>query len=328
MAGTNVERVLVVMPSRFGDCVMAHSLIRELASRGLAVDILSDRLYAPLGALMPECAGMIITDFVRGKVQFRKRYRCAKLLVAQQYSVAYVLPNKFKSALMPCFARIPQRVGWRGEMRYGLLTDLRRPQKSLRHYAARFAALAHVPGAGFELYHPQLEVASAYAHGILTKFGLTGIAGLLAICPGSSGESKFKRWPTSRFASLTSAHAIAGGSIVILGTADDSVAGEEIRTAVKANSKEAKIFNLAGHTSINEAAAVLRTVVGTVANDSGLMHISAALGTPTVGVFGPTEPEDSGPLGERVAVASAGVNNIARVPADLVMRSLLRIMRK
>lgn len=315
------------MPSWIGDCVMAHALIRELAVRGGRLDALVSPLCAPVVSMMPEVRGVVVAAFVHGRLQFGYRRKLARELRARKYVRAYVLPNKAKSALIPLLARVPVRTGWRGEMRYFLLNDLRVPAGVRRHQAHRYAALASASGEAGDFLRPRLEMRATLVCAALAGSGLAGCGRLLALCPGASG-GEFKRWPARLFAQVAGEHAARGGCVAVLGTEADSVAGEGITAAAVRSGAAAA--NLAGRTTLAGAAALLGAAGAAVANDSGLMHIAAALGTPTVGVFGPTDPQDSGPLGENAAVVrppGGGLGRIGSVTAEMVVGALRTVMR-
>jgi len=291
--------VLVVGPSWVGDMVMAQSLFMTLALREPRppVDVLAPAWSHGLLARMPEVRHAIELPLGHGDIGWRTRRRVAEKLRVGNYAQAIVLPNSLKSALIPFFARIPLRTGWRGEMRYGLLNDLRRlDQRKYPLMVQRFAALALAPGAvPAKVPWPRLRAQPSGA-----SDGDPRDAPLLALCPGAEfGESK--RWPGEYFGTLAAAMIARGWQVRIFGSQREAVLGNAIRAAIAHPARE-RCVNLAGKTSLGEAVDLLAGVTAVVSNDSGLMHVAAALGKPLVAIYGGSSPRFTPPLGEAVSV--------------------------
>ncbi|MDB6060240.1 MAG: lipopolysaccharide heptosyltransferase [Verrucomicrobiaceae bacterium] len=307
----NSSATLIVGPAWVGDMVMAQTLFKLLRrhSPELAIDVLAPTWSLPLLARMPEVRRAIAMPLGHGKLELGVRFRLGRELSAQQYQQAILLPNSFKSALVPWFARIPLRTGWRGEMRYGLLNDRRRLNKiSYPLMVQRFAALALPEGASLpeHLPYPALIIDAASRAQTLQRHGLDGDQPFLAICPGAEfGPSK--RWLETHYAAVAAAVIARGWRVALFGSANDLAVAQTIIECVPENLR-ASIVNLAGATKLEEAVDLLSAATAVVSNDSGLMHIAAAVGRPLVVVYGSTSPAFTPPLAERVKILQLPVD--------------------
>lgn len=246
---------------------MAQPLLSRL--RG-DIDVLAPEWVAPVLRRMPEVSSVIATPFVHGPLQLRERWRLGRTLKEKNYSQAFVLPNSWKSALIPFFAGIPRRTGYVGEARYGLLNDARRASGA--PMAAHYAALA---GDG-PLSQPRLRVTGEEIAQAKRKFAIAGRYAVL--CPGAE-YGPAKRWPY--FVELSKRLDLPA---VVLGSAKDLEASKGINGT-----------SLVGKTTLDEAIALIAGADFTVSNDSGLMHVAAALGRPQVALFGSSSPEQTPP---------------------------------
>ncbi len=301
---TQLQRILVVGPSWVGDMVMAQSLYRALLQRNPAVRIhvLAPQWSLPLLKRMPEVARAIPLPLGHGELALGARWRQGAGLRAAGYQQAILLPNSLKSALIPLFARIPLRTGWRGEWRYGLLNDLRRLDK--RRYpmtVQRFVALAYpaVWRETLEIPRPLLRVESALVDKALQQLHLQrGERPLLALCPGAE-YGPAKRWPAPYFGELAARMRRDGWDVWLFGSAKD----RDICAQVAAASSGACV-DLAGATSLAQAVDLLSLADAVVSNDSGLMHVAAALERNLVALYGSSDPGFTPPLNERSTVIS------------------------
>jgi heptosyltransferase-2 len=227
----------------------------------------------------------------------------------QRYSQAILLPNSLKSALVPWFARIPLRTGWRGEMRYGLLNDIRvLDERRYPLMVQRFVALAHPPTLELpaQLPRPALTVDVAARAELLRQHGLDGPAPLLALCPGAEfGPSK--RWPERHYATVAATLLARGWRVAIFGSGNDRAVAANI-LALLPPALRAGVVDLAGTTRLEQAIDLLSAASAVVSNDSGLMHIAAALARPLVVVYGSTSPAFTPPLAEHVEVLQLPVD--------------------
>ena len=296
-----MTRILVVGPSWIGDTILAQPLFRLLHARHreLALDVLAPEWTFPVLRRMPEVRRAIPHRFGHGDLKLAARRRLARDLSAEKYEQAIVLPNSFKSALIPFFAGIPLRTGFRGEMRWGLLNDARSlDAKSLPLMAQRYAALADAPGVSpkRELPGLRLSVDEAARGATLRKLGLEPHRAAAALCPGAE-YGPAKRWLPRHFAELGRRLAAQGFAVWLVGSERDAALGSEI-----ADLSGGACLNLCGRTALSEAIDVLASARLVVSNDSGLMHVAAALGKPLIALYGSSSPAFTPPLSEHARV--------------------------
>jgi heptosyltransferase-2 len=280
-----VPRILVVAPNWIGDALMAQPLLARLRSRtpGAQIDVLAPAWVAPVARRMAEVEDVIAVPLRHKALQLGSRWRIARELKARRYDEAIVLPNSWKSALLPFFAGIPVRTGYVGEVRYGLLNNIHK--NAAPGMALHYARLSEPSGTQVKepLPEPRLRVAAQEVEAVRRRFGIHGPYGVF--CPGAE-YGPAKRWPYFRELS-----ARLEGQSVILGSASDREAAQGIVGR-----------NLVGETSLDEAIAVIAGADYVVTNDSGLMHIAAALGRPQVALFGSSSPRHTPPLSSAARV--------------------------
>jgi lipopolysaccharide heptosyltransferase II len=257
---------------------MAQPLLARLRARdpGGRIEALAPPWVAPVLRRMAEIDEVIDADLRHGALQLGERRRMARTLAARAYDEAVVLPNSWKSALIPFLAGIPLRSGYRGELRYVLLNRLHAAGAEHEPMAVHYARLAGTPGSepGLPLPFPRLRQKE---NSTAARFGITGAYTVL--CPGAE-YGPAKRWPYFReLASRLS------GEVVVLGSASDQAAAAGIRGK-----------NLAGQTTLDEAIDLIAGAAAVVSNDSGLMHVAAATGAPLVALFGSSSPEHTPPM--------------------------------
>jgi heptosyltransferase-2 len=282
--------VLVVAPAWVGDMVMAQSLFAVLKRThpGRPLHVLSPAATQPLLAFMPEVDRAIALPLRHGQLGLASRYRLGRALRAERYDWAIVLPRAFKAALVPFFAGAERRTGYQGEARYGLINDARRdPGHAAARTIDRFLALA---GAAGPPPAPRLSVPAETVRAALGALALAAPDGrLLALGPGAEfGPSK--RWPAEHFAALARAWQAQGGAVWLIGGPGDRAASAAIAASAPG------CLDLAGRTDLAQAVALLSLADAVVSNDSGLMHVAAALGRPQVALFGSSSPEITPPL--------------------------------
>ncbi len=302
--------ILIVGPSWVGDMVMAQTLfvcLKQLHP-DCQIDVLAPEWSRPILERMPEVRQALSFPVGHGVLDMTTRRNIAQSLRGQ-YQQAILLPNSLKSALVPFFAGIPKRTGWRGEMRFGLLNDLRKLDKQRYPLMIeRFMALAYEPGAELPKPYPKpaLKIVEQTRDAALARFGLTLDRPVLALCPGAEfGESK--RWPATHFARVAEQRIREGWQVWLFGSKNDHGVGEEILLQLIPGLRE-EATNLAGETSLAEAIDLLSCAAAVVSNDSGLMHVAAALGRPLVSVYGSTSPAFTPPLAEQVEVVRLGLD--------------------
>lgn len=279
---------------------MAQSLFRQLRQQHptASIDLLAPDWCRALTERMPEIRRSLSMPIGHGKFNLAARYRLGKQLRAENYTCAYVLPNSWKSALVPFFARIKKRIGWRGEWRYGLLTDCRRLNKARYPLMVqRFAALAHDSRwQGQDFLYPKLEVTQAQLQAVLHQFNLTLDKPVLAFAPGAAfGDAK--RWPQAYFAKVASHFIAKGWQVWQLGSGDD----EAVMQAIEQQT-EGSTTILGNRATLADKVDLLSAVTALVSNDSGLMHVGCALEKAVVGIYGSTTPDFTPPLGQRVKI--------------------------
>ena len=303
-------RILIVGPSWVGDMVMAQTLFQCLKQRHAEclIDVLAPEWSRPILERMPEVRQALSFPLGHGVLDLATRRKIGKSL-AGQYDQAILLPNSLKSALVPFFADIPMRTGWRGEMRFGLLNDIRKLDKARYPLMIeRFMALAFEPGAELPQPYPRpaLQIDSVSRDAALGKFALELDRPVLALCPGAEfGEAK--RWPAEHYAKVAELKIRAGWQVWIFGSKNDHAVGEDIRSRLIPGLRE-EVSNLAGETSLAEAIDLLSCAGAVVSNDSGLMHVAAALNRPLVAVYGSTSPQFTPPLAEQVEIVRLGLD--------------------
>ena len=288
-------KVLVVAPSWIGDMVLAQPLLKLLHARhaGLALDVLAPRWTLPLLARMPEVRRAIESPFGHGDLRLGDRRRLGRELAQERYDQAIVLPNTFKSALTPFFGGIPVRTGYIGELRHWLLNDARKlDEKRLPQLSQRYAALALPRGETLPQPLPTLalRVEDAERRAVMGRLGLDRGKPAAALCPGAE-FGPAKRWPVRYFAELAQGLVAHGCAVWLIGSQNDRQAGAEIEQASGGVCR-----NLCGETSLTEAIDLLASCSLVVSNDSGLMHIAAALGRPLVALYGSSSPAYTPPL--------------------------------
>ena len=286
---------LIIAPQWIGDAVMTEPLLRRLAARGERITVAAVPWVAPVYRAMPQVAEVLVLPFARGGVQWTARRAYAAGLRGR-FNRAYVCPNSLKSALIPFWAGIPVRVGYSGELRFGLLN--RRlpnpPQNSRPPMVAFYSALSGETGVDHD--RPALQVAPGAIAAVLAPRGLQA-QGFYVVAPGAE-YGPAKRWPAAHFA------AMAAGleqPVLLLGSAKDDVVCTEIAEAVNAL-RPGHCVNLAGRTSLDEAVALIAGAHAMVSNDSGLMHVAAAFGVPQVAIFGSSSPLHTPPLNPAATV--------------------------
>ena len=294
-----MQKILVSGPSWVGDMVMAQSLFRVLRRRYpyAVIDVLAPAWSQAILNRMPEINHVLDVPFQHGQFAFRKRIAFGKSLREQHYQQAIVLPNSWKSAIIPWAAKIPRRTGWVGEQRWGLLNDIRRLDKTkLPLMVQRFMALGLEKYAIFpkQLLSPQLVIDPAQLQAALTSLQIQlNAKPILAMCPGAEFGSS-KRWPVAYFAQ-TACHALANEMAVwLFGSANDAPLAEEIM-----HQTDQQCLNLIGKTNLAQAVDLMSLAAVVLANDSGLMHIAAALDKPMLAVFGSSSPKFTPPMSDK-----------------------------
>ncbi len=283
--------ILIIPYMWIGDFVRCHSVVRLLNARypGRPVDMLATTLCAPLADYMPGLRQAIVADLPRSRVALAEQLALAKRLKREGYGTALVMPRTWKSTLAPFFAGIPERTGFAGEARFVLLNDVRFGERTLPRMVDRCAALALPAGAKLppDWPLPELKVPRPDVEAWQQKRGLTtDHRPIVALAPGAVGPSK--RWPTAAYAELSRRLIAEGMAVWVLGGPDEKPLAADIVGDTVAR-------DLTGH-DLRDAILALAAASAAVSNDSGLLHVAAALGTASIGIFGPTSPWHWAPL--------------------------------
>ena len=298
---TTPSRILVVAPSWIGDTVIAQPLFMRLVERdpGCEIDALAQPWVAPVLRAMPQIAGVIESPLRHGRFDFALRRQLARRLAAGRYDEAIVLPNSWKSALLPFLAGIARRTGFIGESRYGLLNRRHKLDTiQLPRQVDRYAQLAQPPGEALRLPlpQPQLTHDAAREAATLAALGLAGAHQPIVFCPGAE-YGPAKRWPAAYYAELARALGARGHAIWLLGSAKDAPVADEI-----AATSAGAAASLCGHTTLGQALDLIGAAKLVVTNDSGLMHVAAALGRPLIALYGSSSPDYTPPLSDKAAI--------------------------
>jgi heptosyltransferase-2 len=294
-------RLLVVAPNWIGDTLLAQPLLARLRARhpGLRIDAVAPDWTAPVLRRMPEVEEVLEVPFRHGELALGPRIRLARRLRRRRYREAIVLPNSFKSALVPLLAGIPRRIGFVGEARYALLNVRHRlDEAGLPLMAERYLQLAEAPGRPVERPIPVTRIDVDEANLLITvsRLGLDRTQPVVALCPGAE-YGPAKRWPARHFASLARALARRGRSVWLIGAPGDRAIGDEI-----AQLAAGEALNLCGRTDLAAAIDLLSVAECVVTNDSGLMHVASALGRPLVALYGSSSPAHTPPLAPRARI--------------------------
>jgi len=294
-------QILVVGPSWIGDTVLAQPLFKLLHERhaGLALDVLAPPWTLPLLERMPEVRRAIASPFQHGDLKLGLRRALGRELSRERYEQAIVLPNTFKSALVPLFAGIPRRTGYIGELRQWVLNDARRLDAAgLPQLVQRYAALGLPRGEAptLPLSSLGLRVNESARRATLERLGLDRGMPVAVLCPGAE-YGPAKRWPANHFAALARGLAARGCAVWLVGSQKDRDTGAEIARAA-----DGACRNLCGDTSLGEAIDLIASGTAVVSNDSGLMHVAAALGRPLVALYGSSSPAYTPPHTARATI--------------------------
>lgn len=299
-----MKKILIISPAWIGDAIMADSLYQRLKATDpkCQIHVLAPKAVQALHERMASVDKVIPFNVKRGKLALAQRYTMGKALRREGYDTAYVLPNSWKSALAPWFARIPKRIGWLGEMRYVLLNHWHKLDKTeLPLMVQRFVALSCADPTRWDKQDyptPHLQVDTASLKATLQKLKLNKRKPILAFCPGAA-YGPAKRWPARYFAEVAKQKTADGYQVWLFGGPDDQSVCDEI-DALSGN----QCVNLGGKTSLIEMVDLLSLAKHVITNDTGPMHVAAALGVPLIALFGSSSPYFTPPLSDKVQIIS------------------------
>ena len=331
--------ILIVPYVWIGDFVRCHSVVKLLRNDApdRPVDIVSSSLCAPLADYMPGIRQAIVIDLPRRRLGIALQQQLAKRLREKNYGQALVMSRKWKAALAPWLAGIPLRTGFAGEFRFGLLNDVRWGERKLPRMIDQMGALTMAKGATLpaEWPLPELKVPADEVARWREQHGLAGeTRPIITLSPGAVGAGK--AWPVGHYSELARALTQDGASVWVLGGPNETSLAKQISDAAGS-----RVRDLTG-TDLRNAILALAATDAAVTNDSGLMHVSAAIGTPTVAIFGPTSPWHWKPLnpiaaileppGDETAVKRARIEGNDAVrhrrTADVVVATVLASLRE
>jgi len=309
------RKILIIGPSWVGDMVMAQALFIVLQmdaralGQSLSIDVLAPNWSRPLLERMPEVRRAIDLPFKHGELNLSERYRLGHSLRKEAYEQVIVLPNSFKSALIAVFAQVPKRTAWRGEARGLLLNDVRDLDKeALPLMVQRFVALGRADGEALPnpLLWPRLLTEQAAIDSAVLAMGLGTERPVLAICPGAEfGDAK--QWPAQHYAAISAEMITKGWQVWIMGSQNDGEVAQQILRDLSEQERE-KCHDLTGRTTLAQAIDLMSVAKAVVSNDSGLMHVAAALGKPIVAMYGSSSADFTPPLADQVQLLSVDIS--------------------
>lgn len=290
------EKILVLGPAWVGDMVLAQSLFKTLKANqpNCTIDVAAPAWTLPLLERMPEVAEAIALPFKHGELAFWKRIAFGRTLKNKGYTQAIILTNSFKSALLPWAAGIAKRTSFLGEMRYGLINDIRPLDKSaLKMTVQRFVTLGLAPVASLPqaLPNPVLTADISHAQALCQTLQIPALQSpVLGLCPGAEyGEAK--RWPAEYYAEVANAAIAKGWQVWLFGSDKDIPVTTQINQLT-----QDQCVNLGGRTKLGDAIDLMALCHTVVSNDSGLMHVAAALNKKLVAIFGSSDPYHTPPM--------------------------------
>ena len=304
-----MNRILVIAPNWIGDAVMSQPLLAAIKASypHAVIDVLATPWVAPVYRACSEVTELIEADLRHGQLQWGLRRALAAQIKKRNYASCYVLPNSLKSAFIPWLANIPVRIGYQGELRRFLLTETKANSPKtqripmVEHYAHLCAPSGNLNTTINPPYLVPMASALESARARLQAAGIQTNA-LVVLCPGAEyGPSK--RWPAAYFAVLAQSilNAKPTASVVLLGSPSDRAIGDAI---VSSAASQSRTFNWCGATSLDEAIAIISLCSKVVSNDSGLMHIAAALQVSQLAIFGSSDPSHTPPNSAKASIIS------------------------
>jgi heptosyltransferase II len=300
------KKILIIGPSWVGDMVLAHSLFQSIKQRypDLQIDVAAPSWTLPLLERMPEVTEKIALPFKHGEMAFWKRVHFGKSLRSKGYTQAILLVNSLKSAILPFAAGIPKRTGFLGEMRYGLLNDIRRlDEKSLPRTVDRFFSLGINKNESPPLIpQPKLIANSDHAHELIQRIGIPfSDKKILGLCPGAEyGEAK--RWPAEYYAEVARNAIEHDWQVWLFGSDKDMPVTHKINQLAKS-----LCVDLSGKTKLDEAIDLMSLCDTIISNDSGLMHVAAALDKKVIAIFGSSDPYHTPPMHPEAVIEYLGL---------------------
>ena len=305
------KRWLIVGPSWVGDMVMTQSLFKRLKQEqpGCTIDVVAPSWSLPVLGRMPEVDTAIALDVKHGEFGLKKRWQLGLALVKRGYTHSITLPRSFKAALLPWIAEVPERIGYRGEFRYGLINEMHLLDKQrLPLWVQRTVALGDKPSLDVpEIINPELRVDPDNQQRLLTGLGLNTDKPVVALLPGAE-FGPAKQWPVEHWAETADALSERGFQVWCLGSPKDRDTAEKIQSQAKS-----EIQNLCGKTQLEDAIDLLALAQHAITNDSGLMHIAGAVGCHVIVIYRTTTPDYTPPLTANADILRADLGGDERL---------------
>jgi heptosyltransferase-2 len=305
---SHYEKILILGPSWVGDMVLAQSLFKSLKKTkpGCRIDVAAPAWTLPLLERMPEVDHLIALPFKHGQFALWQRIRFGRDLRKNGYTQAIILTNSLKSAILPFFANIPKRTSFLGEMRYGLLNDIRPlDKKTLPRTVDRFVSLGSDAKAisPMNISNPSLIANHQNAINVLEKLELKlPVNKVLALCPGAEyGEAK--RWPIEYYAESANTALDRGWDVWLFGSEKDLPVTKMIN-----HFTQNKCVDFGGKTKLGDAIDLMSLCDTVISNDSGLMHVAAALDKNLIAVYGSSDPKHTPPMSPKAKVEYLGLS--------------------
>jgi heptosyltransferase II len=296
------EKILILGPAWVGDMVLAQSLFKTLKTNNpnCIIDVAAPAWTLPLLERMPEVSSKIALPFKHGELAFWQRIQFGKSLNNAGYTQSIILTNSFKSALLPWAAGIPKRTSFLGEMRYGLINDIRELDKTkLKKTLERFVALGLAKGEELPqtIQNPQLSANTEAAWILACRLSAPISKNkILGLCPGAEyGEAK--RWPAEYYAEVANEALNKGWQVWLFGSDKDVAVTTQINQLT-----QNKCLDLGGKTKLGEAIDLMALCDTVVSNDSGLMHIAASLNKKLIAIYGSSDPAHTPPMSPNAVI--------------------------
>ena len=294
------QRILVVGPAWVGDMVMAQSLFITLRQRSpdVIVDVLAPAWSLPLLSRMPQVNEAIALPVSHGEVAMVKRFRTGRLLCKKAYTQAIVIPRSYKAALVPFIAGIPQRTGYRGEMRYGVINDMRSLNKQVLTQTVQRQVALGLPDKANQppvVPYPKLEIDTNNQKRLLDELELTQDKPIIGMMPGAE-YGPAKQWPIPYFQELAGKLVKAGYQVWVFGSRKEREIGGQIASVGN------EVTNLCGTTRLEDVIDLVVLCEKVVSNDSGLMHVACAVGAKVIAIYGSSSPTYTPPLSNNAEV--------------------------
>ncbi len=304
----NPYKILIVGVAWVGDMVMSQTLFKLLKLQHgdtLQLDVLANEWASDILSRMPEVNNIILNPLKHGEFGLLKRIKLGVQLRKEHYNQVFILPNSFKSAIIPLFASIKTRTGFIGEMRFGLINDIYKLNKlTLPLMIDRFCALANNGNKPENIIFPKLNINVGNQQLLFNKFKIDTNKPIISFCPAAE-YGQAKRWPPVHFAVLANKLTNLGYQILIFGSTKDTNIAQQILDLCTSTKN---IIDLCGKTNIADVVDLLAKSQYVISNDSGLMHIACAVGAQVIAIYGASSPNFTPPLSNNAQVVQLNLS--------------------